>query len=430
MFGSLLLTAAVTVVQAPGPMPLPPAPSAAAQAAPTQPAPSATKKNGNGEEKKDEDEKKDEEKKEPEKYFLMKVLEDTYLGRRLQCRGINVSGSTELSYTASTNRVSNLPQVWNDRADFWLLQQNNLHIDKAIDTGKKEFQLGFTTDVILPGTDYKYTMARGFLDSQLTNGVNGGPRQYGIDVYQFYAEAFLPAVGPGGTVVKVGRFSTILEYETNNAVLTPFVSRSYLFHYNPFTHTGVYGTTTLNDDWSVGNGVVLGNDNFIDRANRPTYLGQVRWAPKDGPTTIQFSTSVTDPRYDANNAFNFYNVYNLQVTHKFCDRLSYVMDAAYSHTYGVPGLGFVDWYGLVNYLTFKHTEKLSTTLRAEVFNDTKGYRTGSEGLYTGVTYWAAYSPVNWLIFRPGVRYDYNGESAPFEGKHYLWTGVFDMIVRW
>lgn len=88
------------------------------------------------------------------------------------------------------------------------------------------------------------------------------------------------------------------------------------------------------------------------------------------------------------------------------------------------------WYGAANYAIYKHTDTITSTLRAEVFDDAQGVRTGFAGLYTEVTYGIAWQPKPGLIFRPSVRYDNNANSTPFEGKHDMFTGAFEMILRW
>ena len=89
----------------------------------------------------------------------------------------------------------------------------------------------------------------------------GGPNIYGVDPVQFYGEAYLPQVGRGMDV-KLGRFFAQFGYESIDTTQTPLVSRSYLFIYNPFTHTGLLTTTKLTDAWSVQNGVATGCDVF------------------------------------------------------------------------------------------------------------------------------------------------------------------------
>lgn len=463
MFTSLLLAASLTPGQPPVPNYFPPTampayqmpagyqvpatqppmttppPMGVPMATPMQPVPDGGKnggKNGNGkngDDKKDgddkkEDEKKEDEKKGPTKYFLEKTLAQTRLGEIMENRGITIYGWTAMSYTPSTASKSNLPMQMNDLANQYLLNQNWVHIEKTLDTDKKEFQWGWAMDWIVPGSDYRTTLPRGIWNSQLTAN-NGLPNLYGFDPFQFYVQAFLPGLGEG-TTVKMGRFATHCEYELVQQPDTPFVSRSYLFQYNPFTHTGVWATTQLDDTWSVGYGAATGSDTFIDPANRFTYLGQIKWAPKDGKTSVLFNYVVTNPKYDTAEAFAFYNVYNMQLTHKFTDKLTYVLDGAFSHIDNAPGIGSTNWYGAANYLIYQHTEKVASTLRAEVFNDTNGFRTGFEGLYTEVTYGVAFKPCDALILRPSVRYDYNGYSKPFEGQHDLWTLAMEAIIRW
>jgi len=128
--------------------------------------------------------------------------------------------------------------------------------------------------------------------------------------------------------------------------------------------------------------------------------------------------------------FAFYNVYNLQVVHKCTDKLTYVVDAAFSHMDGVPNVGSATWYGAANYFIYKVTDKLTSTLRTELFHDTKGIRTGFKGLYTEVTYGVAWSPVPGVIIRPNIRFDHNNQSRAFEGDRSMLTGALEMIFRW
>jgi hypothetical protein len=254
---------------------------------------------------------------------------------------------------------------------------------------------------------------------------------YPIDPFQFYAQAFLPNLGGEGTTVKIGRFATHLEYELFQAPDRPFVTTSYLFQYNPFTHTGIWATTQLDNTWSVSNGIALGNDTFFNQpTNRATYLGQIKWAPKEGKSWAQIGVSVTNPQFQADQNFAFYNVYNFQFGHKFNDKLSYVLDAAFSHITDVPGIGATNWYGFVNYLMYAHNDKLTSTLRAELFEDTSGFRTGFKGLYTEATYGLTYKAMDGLLIRPSIRYDNNSQSQVWEGKQNLFTTAVDVIIRW
>ena len=362
------------------------------------------------------------------KYLAEKLLEGTPFGQLLSDRGIKVYGWTQMNYTLSSASKTNAPTTFNDRANEFQMNQTWLRIDKAVDTTKKELQYGFHVDAFV-GTDARYTVPRGLFDNQLRNGKDGAPRNYPADIYSMYGEAFLPGLGTEGTTLRVGRFATHCSYEVGPGLENTFVSRSYGFQFNPFTHTGFWAITPLNDTWTMSNGLALGSDNFIDPASRLTYIGQLKWAPKEGKTQVLFNTVVTNPKYITSEAFNIYNTYNLQVTHKINDNLTYVLDGTFSHEDNFPGVGSANWYGVVNYLFLKHNDKLTSNFRAEVFEDSKGIRTGTRGTYFETTYGLNWTPRDSVIVRPFVRYDYN-KNGPFEGgDKNLYTGGMELILR-
>ncbi len=426
MFTSLLLTASLAGGQPPVTVPMPPQvrsigqPATLPQNVPViqEPAPSVP----NAMEIPD---KADPEADSRTKYLLERSLAETRLGNILDSNGIIIQGWTQMSYNASTASGSNAPVFMIDRANEFLLNQNYLHVEKTLDTSKKEFQLGFVTDWILPGSDARTTLPRGLWNDQLTRG-----DLYPIDPFQFYGQAFLPNLGQG-TTVKIGRFATHVGYELVQAPDTPFVSRSYMFQYNPFTHTGIYATTTLNDNWSVGYGASTGTDTFIDQpTNTLTFLGQLKWAPAEGKTSVAANVVITNPKFNAAENFQVYNFYNLVLTHKFTDKLTYVLDAGYAHMSDYPDFGNVDWYGAANYLIYAHNDIFTSTLRAEVFDDPQGARTGFAGLYTEVTYGLTMKAAEGLLLRPSIRYDNNSKTQVWEGSQNLFTATMDVIIRW
>jgi hypothetical protein len=117
-------------------------------------------------------------------------------------------------------------------------------------------------------------------------------------------------------------------------------------------------------------------------------------------------------------------------THKFNPRLNYSLESLFGYTTHVPDIGTAYWFGVVNYLTYDLTPRLSGTTRLEFFDDAQGQRTGFKGLYTAFTAGLAFRPRKSLILRPELRYDYNEESRPFEGHHGLFTAASDLILRW
>src|SRR5262245_51343610 len=114
----------------------------------------------------------------PDRWLLMKSLQGSYPGWLLDGSRMQVYGWTDISFTASSASDSNLPLGFNHRANEFLLQQNWLRFERSVvSSGTTDPTFGFRTDTILPGADYRFTLARGIFDSQLTAN-NGQPNLY------------------------------------------------------------------------------------------------------------------------------------------------------------------------------------------------------------------------------------------------------------
>src|SRR6516164_489658 len=117
----------------------------------------------------------------PDRWLLMKGLQGTWPGWLLDGNRLQISGWADMSFTASSDRISNLPMGFNYRANDFLLQQNWLRFERTVVTsGTSDPTFGFRSDTILPGSDYLFTLPRGIFNSQLTAD-NGKPNLYGID---------------------------------------------------------------------------------------------------------------------------------------------------------------------------------------------------------------------------------------------------------
>lgn len=365
----------------------------------------------------------------PERWPLMRFFQGTWLGVGLEDRRMQIYGWTQGSFTASTDRSSNLPYGFNYKANQFLLQQNWLRIERRVVTsGTEQPSFGFRSDWILPGSDYFFTLPRGLFNGQLTAN-HGRPNLYGIDPVQFYAEAYFPTIGRGMDV-KVGRFFAQFGVELISAVDNPFISHSYTFIYNPFTQTGILTTTKLSDNLSVQAGLVMGNDNIAGATAYPTFIGSVKWISPDQRDSLLLSIIADRGRFDQKNNFHNPEIVDLIVTHKIDSRTVYTFESLYGFTTNVPDIGTANWLSFVNYLTYTVTERFDTAARLEFFDDFQGQRTGFAGLYVAPAVVAAYRPVKWLQFRQEIRYDYHTQTAPFEGKHGLFTATSDFIVRW
>jgi hypothetical protein len=364
----------------------------------------------------------------PDRFFLMKQLQGTWPGWLLDGNHMQILGWTDASFTASSAPHEQLPMGFNYKANQFQLQQNWLRVERIIDPSATTPTFGFRLDTILPGTDYRFTIARGLFDSQLHDD-DDEPANYGIDPVQMYAEAYFPQVVKG-LDVKLGRFFAQYGVESIDATQNALGSHAYTFIYDPFTHTGLLTTLKLTDAWSIQNGLVTGSDIFIHPAATPTYIGSVKWAATDNRDSVLFSVILGCGRFNDSREFNNPEIFDLVYTHSFDSRLNYSFETLYGCQYNVPDIGFADWFGVLNYLTMNFTPRVAGTTRLEVFDDTQGQRTGFSGLYLALTAGLTIKPIKQLWLRPELRVDYNPESRPFADKHGLATADMDVIIRW
>jgi len=365
----------------------------------------------------------------PDRWLLMKELQGTWQGAMLDESRTAIYGWADIGATVGTAGSNNLPLGFNFRDNNVSLQQNWVRIERTVVTSSTtEPTFGFRLDTILPGTDYRFTTARGLFNSQLTAD-NGKPEIYGIDPVQFYVEAYFPTIA-SGLDVKVGRFYAQFGVESIEAPGNALFSHSYTFLDNPFTQTGVLAMAQLTTAWSVQAGLVMGEDLFFSPGGQPTFIGDVKWAQPDGRDSVTLSTILDSARFDQRHQVNNLDILDLVITHKLNGRLAYSFESLAGYQTCIPDIGTTTWFGAVNYLTYDFAADMSGTARLEFWDDPNGQRTGSPGLYTALTGGLNFHPSKAVIFRPELRYDYNDESRPFEGQHGLFTAAVDLIIRW
>jgi hypothetical protein len=390
----------------------------------------------------------------PDRWWLMREVQGTWLGALLDDNRLFFTGWIEQSYTASTDKVSNVTVVWNDRANQYLLQQGWFRFGRSVVTsGTTSPSFGFQVDV-LTGSDYRFTLPRGLFNSQLYNST-GAQNLYGVDPIQEYVSMFLPTVFQG-VELRLGRVYTPWGVESLEAVSTPLLSRSYAFNWSPpFTHCGLAAYVTFTKEWSGVFMLANGNDVFWgDPSEELRFVGNLRWVQPGGRNTVTLATSLgrgkfnpayaTPPQQStvalATEPFgrNNFNAFDLVYTHLFSPVLNYQMEAIYGYQYNVPQAalavgsynGFANWASAAHYLFWTLSPKWSSITRFETFDDFQGQRTGFAGLYVALTTGVQYKINKSMIVRPELRYDDNVEQKPYEGRHGIFTAASDLIIRW
>jgi hypothetical protein len=358
--------------------------------------------------------------------------------------------------------------TFNDRDSELQLNQLYLYLQRPVNTGGESWDFGGRFD-FLYGSDSIFTQAYGipFVDPRTGLPLNRGhwdlhlssfsDRFYAIALPQAYAELNIP-IG-NGLNIKAGHFYTPVGYEVVTAPDNFFVTKSYAFQFGPFTHTGLLGSYTINDNWSVSAGAITGSatggwDGSWDRQlGNWDFLGGGTWTSDDK----NYSLTLTSTAGGRSEHFgDAWAIYSLVGKANFLDNtLHYVIQHDHGFADNVQTANFIrnggkledaQWYGINQYLTYDLKDDLAVGLRAEWWRDNNGFRvfgpprcSGSINIDGGGTaqpyacnanFTAAYpfqgsgyyaitaglnwKPLKWVALRPNVRYDWSDHITIFD----------------
>jgi len=383
---------------------------------------------------------------EPTRYLQTEFLEK---------RGISTYGWINAGIGANAwGAPWNGPVTFNDRA--WQGMMNQLYLVNEKTLGE---DLGWGGRIdLLYGTDYVYTTAQG-LDAHRAGYVDslglGGPRwgssrYYGLAMPQLYGE-----VGREDLNVKFGHFYTLIGYEVVPAIGNFFYTHAYTMQYGePFTHTGVLGSWTPNDQLGIIAGVTNGWDNWdngiqsagpVANTDYPgfnsnaAFLGAITFTSSDEAQALILANSSGNER-GGSDALGGQLVGNRTVTsivytNELSDRLNYVYQSDIGYQFNaIPGYqtagqqdGTAYWYGVNQYMFYNFTDSLIGGMRLEWFRDNNGTRVvsnvrnqlmggipadgGFAGNFWAMTWGLNYLMGNSVVIRPELRYDWFSADA-------------------
>ena len=136
----------------------------------------------------------------------------------------------------STSAHNNAPEandVYSNRLE---VNQVVLYAERLPDSVQRDhIDWGYHLTALY-GTDYRFTIAKGYLSGQLLND----HRQYGFDPTLEYVDIYLPHVAQGMNL-RVGRFISVPGIEAQLAPNNYIFSHSLLYAIDPFTDTGFDG---------------------------------------------------------------------------------------------------------------------------------------------------------------------------------------------
>jgi hypothetical protein len=349
------------------------------------------------------------------------------------------------SVNGSTSRHSNVPEVDDAYSNRLELNQIVLYVERLPDSVQRDrVDVGYHLTALY-GTDYRYTLNKGYLSGQLIDDHH----QYGFDPALEYIDIYVPHVAKGMNV-RIGRFISIPGIE---AQLTPnnyIFSHSLLYSIDPFTDTGVLATIQLTDQWLVQGGVSASHDVAPWTSDaRPAFMGCLSYTTRTVDDNFYLcANGINDGKY----AYNNLQQYDGTWYHKFSKNWHTATEAYAMYQRDVPSIygsiapepntnGAVCRPGLQtclapvwaveNYVNRELNAHNFLSFRSDFLNDKKGQRTGIATKYTENTLMLSHWVGTTVQIRPEIRFDHAWDRKSYDGatKQSQFTVATDVILH-
>lgn len=365
---------------------------------------------------------------------LMGLLDAAGVGSPLEDQDITISGYVDGGYTVSANggssRVPLAGREFDTKNNRVVLDQFNLYFDRPVDYAKAAAEHAIDTGAHLElifGWDVGLLHSNGLFDNTATLGVTQGyyrsraSPENQFDFNQAYIDLGLP-VG-SGLRVRIGKFFSLLSYESINSALNPFYSHTYLFSFAiPFYGTGVLSEYKFSDDWLLDIGTTRGwNQSINDNNGELDFLGGITWTPQesDALKKWKFVLNLSEGPEGTHDNHDWWTVVDLIAIYAATDKLSVALNADIGdapHAAGVTGAA--RWYGVAGYGAYVMNDYLTVNLRGEYYGDSTGFTLGAAGLQNllevtlnlQVKPFPANTVLQNLQFRPEIRCDYSDRN--------------------
>jgi hypothetical protein len=263
---------------------------------------------------------------------LMKWLYAGPNGQSWKDSRIKIYGWAEVGANGSNSNQTLAPAGYPIRPDRLELDQFALLIERLPDTAQNDHvDWGFNITNMY-GLDYRYTIMKGIFSDQLLNKNH----TYGYDVPTFYAELYIPQIAEGMNV-RVGRFLSVPDIETQMAPGNYLYTHSLLYIFDPFTQMGIVNTIKLNSQWLSQFGVHAGNDvaPWEKTDAKVTPMACVRWtSPDNNDSLYPCVNSINNGKYAYDNIQMFVATWS----HRFSERWNMQTEAYYVYQRDVPSI--------------------------------------------------------------------------------------------
>jgi hypothetical protein len=345
----------------------------------------------------------------------------------------------------STSSHSNAPEANDVYSNRFEMNQFVLYAERLPDSVQRDHMDWGYHLTALYGTDYRYTIAKGYLSGQLLND----HRQYGFDPTLEYVDVYVPQVAQGMNL-RLGRFISVPGIEAQLAPNNYIFSHSLLYAIDPFTDTGLIATVKLNDQWLVQLGITGGHDVALWTSD----------AKPSATACLSYTTgSVNDNLYICGNginngkyAYNNLQQYDATWYHKFSKTVHMATEAWYMYERDVPALGgsiqpetganaayclpgeqrcTAPEYAVVNFLQKELSAHNFLSFRTDFLDDKRGQRTGYATRYSENTIMWGHWMGTTVQLRPELRFERAWDMKAYDNgrQHNQLTVASDLIFH-
>jgi hypothetical protein len=259
-------------------------------------------------------------------------------------------------------------------------------------------ELGFRVD-FTAGAVSRVVASRGLFRDSSGEGQD-------IDLHQ----AFVSYVAPIGRGLRLdaGKFVTGLGYEVIEGYdgWNDNATHSFLFGYAiPFTHTGVRAAYSLSPAVAAMVMVANGWDDVQDNNRGKTVHLQLGFTPS--PRLAVYLNGIAGPEQN-NDDVHFRDVVDVVATWKPTDHVGFGLNGDWGReTAAAAGGRMAVWRGAAVYLRLASERTLALSVRAEVFDDRDGTRTGTAQTLGEVTLTPELRLGSSVVVRSDLRVDHS-----------------------
>jgi hypothetical protein len=284
-------------------------------------------------------------------------------------KDIEVHGFASSSYSYNFNQPSdnlNDLRVYDDDDNSFKFDAGELVFKKD---ANKIGDVGFRTDLTFGFSNPKTNKA---------TGANGVVTDDDFDLQIGFVQYNAP-IG-NGLLIDFGKFATHVGAEVMDGYdgWNYTFSRSYLFNYGPFTHTGVRMQYAVSDTIGILAMVSNGQDNQTDTNSAKGFGGQISWTPSNGVALyFNYFGSAESQTGDTNNTKDLRNFYDIVADIAVFKNVSLNLNYMYGSEDNALGRSLdADWWGFSGVIRYDVNKWFSLNFRGQIFDDDDGFRGG------------------------------------------------------